>query len=96
MNQLKIVLLSVLLLVFSFSANAQVNYGYNFFVDYNVKLDVSTENDSTFLTLIITTLAINKATILLTQNALWLNFKHSNSVFPASSLMILRPSKHRL
>ena len=54
MNQLKIVLLSVLLLVFSFSANAQVNYGYNFFVDYNVKLDVSTENDSTFLTLIIT------------------------------------------
>lgn len=34
--------------------NAQVSYGDNFFVDYNVTINLSTENDSTFLTLIIT------------------------------------------
>lgn len=33
---------------------AQVSYGDNFSVDYNVKINLSTENDSTFLTLIIT------------------------------------------
>lgn len=47
-------LLSIFFWAFAFSAYAQVSYGDNFLVDYNVKLNVSTENDSTFLTLIIT------------------------------------------
>ena len=54
MNRLKIVFLSIILITYAFSANAQASYGDNFFVDYNVKINVSTENDSTFLTLIIT------------------------------------------
>ena len=54
MNRLKIVFLSIILIMYAFSANAQASYGDNFFVDYNVKINVSTENDSTFLTLIIT------------------------------------------
>ena len=33
---------------------AQISYGDNFLVDYNVKINLSTENDSTFLTLIFT------------------------------------------
>lgn len=41
-------------MVFALTTYAQVSYGDNFFVDYNVKINVSTENDSTFLTLIIT------------------------------------------
>ena len=54
MNRLKKAFLTMFLLAFAFTANAQVSYGDNFFVDYNVKINVSTENDSTFLTLIIT------------------------------------------
>ncbi len=41
-------------MVFALTTYAQVSYGDNFFVDYNVKINVSAENDSTFLTLIIT------------------------------------------
>ena len=46
-----------LLLLIAFSclfSKAQVSYGDNFFVDYNVKINLSTENDSTFLTLMLT------------------------------------------
>lgn len=54
MNRFKKVILSISLMVFALTTYAQVSYGDNFFVDYNVKINVSTENDSTFLTLIIT------------------------------------------
>ena len=54
MNRFKKVILSISLIVFALTTYAQVSYGDNFFVDYNVKINVSTENDSTFLTLIIT------------------------------------------
>lgn len=48
--------LLLLLLMFSsyLYGKAQVSYGDNFFVDYNVKINLSTENDSTYLTLIFT------------------------------------------
>lgn len=51
---MKKIFLSLCLLALSLITNAQVSYGDNFLVDYNVKINVSTENDSTFLTLIIT------------------------------------------
>ena len=48
----------LLILLFIFCsylhANAQVSYGDNFLVDYNMKINLSTENDSIFLTLIFT------------------------------------------
>lgn len=48
-------LLIILLTVFPFiTGKAQVSYGENFLVGYNVKINLSTENDSTFLTLILT------------------------------------------
>ena len=48
-------LLLLLLIAFSYSyCKAQVSYGDNFLVDYNVKINLSIENDSTFLTLILT------------------------------------------
>lgn len=48
-------ILLILLLTVSYSySRAQVSYGDNFFVDYNVKINLSTENDSTFLTVIFT------------------------------------------
>ena len=55
---LKINMKRFLILLFIFcsylQANAQVSYGDKFFVDYNVKINLSTENDSIFLTLIFT------------------------------------------
>lgn len=51
MRCLLIILLTVLPLI---TGKAQVSYGDNFLVDYNVKINLSTENDSTFLTLILT------------------------------------------
>ena len=47
-------LLSFCLLVISIAAQAQASYGDLFLVDYNVKINVSTENDSIFLSLIMT------------------------------------------
>lgn len=48
-------LLLLLIIAFSYSyCKAQVSYGDNFLVDYNVKINLSIENDSTFLTLILT------------------------------------------
>ena len=35
-------------------SKAQISYGDNFFVDYNVKINLSTENNSIFLTLMLT------------------------------------------
>jgi len=46
--------LILIIACFCLSGKAQVSYGDNFFVDYNVKINLSTENDSIFLTLIIT------------------------------------------
>ena len=47
--------LLVLIIAFSYSyGKAQVSYGDNFLVDYNVKINFSTENDSIFLTLLLT------------------------------------------
>ncbi len=46
-------ILSFIFLVLSSYAFSQASYGDNFFVDYNVKINVSTENDSTYLTLIL-------------------------------------------
>ena len=54
MINMKKVYLSTFLLALSYIANAQVSYGDNVLVDYNVKINVSTENDSTYLTLILT------------------------------------------
>ena len=51
MRCLLIILLTVLPFI---TGKAQVSYGDNFLVDYNVKINLSTENDSTFLTLILT------------------------------------------
>ena len=51
MNRLVFSFIFVFLSSYAFS---QVSYGDNFLVDYNVKINVSTENDSTYLTLIIT------------------------------------------
>lgn len=49
-------LITAIFLLFTIApfAQAQVSYGDNFFVDYNVKINLSTEKDSTFLTLIFT------------------------------------------
>ena len=48
-------LLILLFIICSYlQINAQVSYGDNFFLDYNVKINLSTENDSIFLTLIFT------------------------------------------
>ena len=49
-------LITAIFLLFTIApfALAQVSYGDNFFVDYNVKINLSTEKDSTFLTLIFT------------------------------------------
>lgn len=47
-------IISFLFLILSSQAFSQASYGDNFFVDYNVKINVSTENDSTYLTLILT------------------------------------------
>ena len=49
-------LITAIFLLFTIApfAKAQVSYGDNFFVDYNVKINLSTEKDSTFLTLIFT------------------------------------------
>ena len=48
----------LLLILFVFAmpyvVHAQVSYGDLFLVDYNIKINVSTENDSIFLTLIMT------------------------------------------
>lgn len=51
---MKKVLLILIITCFCLSGKAQVSYGDNFFVDYNVKINLSTENDSIFLTLILT------------------------------------------
>ena len=47
-------LLLLCLLVSSLAVQAQASYGDLFLVDYNVKINVSTENDSIFLTVIMT------------------------------------------
>ena len=51
---IKQLLLILLIACSSLSGKAQVSYGDNFFVDYNVKINLSTENDSVFLNLILT------------------------------------------
>lgn len=51
---MKKILLIFIIACSCFSGKAQVSYGDNFFVDYNVKINLSTENDSIFLTLILT------------------------------------------
>lgn len=51
---MKKVLLILMITCSCLSGKAQVSYGDNFFVDYNVKINLSTENDSIFLTLILT------------------------------------------
>lgn len=51
---MKKVLLLLMITCSCLSGKAQVSYGDNFFVDYNVKINLSTENDSIFLTLILT------------------------------------------
>ena len=51
---IKQLLLILLIACSSLSGKAQVSYGDNFFVDYNVKINLSTENDSVFLSLILT------------------------------------------
>lgn len=51
---MKKVLLILIIACSCLSGKAQVSYGDNFFVDYNVKINLSTENDSIFLTLILT------------------------------------------
>lgn len=51
---MKKIYLNILFLALSCIASAQVSYGDNFFVDYNVKINLSTENDSIFLTLMLT------------------------------------------
>ena len=48
------IVFSIYLFVCVPTASAQASYGDIFFGDGNVKINVSTENDSTFLTLIIT------------------------------------------
>lgn len=50
----KNILLILLIACSCLSGKAQVSYGDNFFVDYNVKINLSTENDSVFLNLILT------------------------------------------
>lgn len=55
---MKKALLIILVACSCLSGKAQVSYGDNFFVDYNVKINLSTENDSTFLTLILTSSSI--------------------------------------
>ena len=52
-NMKKLLLLFLLTLSYSYS-KAQVSYGDNFLVDYNVKINLSTENGSPYLTLILT------------------------------------------
>lgn len=49
---MKRLLLLMIILCSYLYGKAQVSYGDNFFVDYNVKINLSTEKDSTFLTLI--------------------------------------------
>ena len=51
---MKKVLLILIIACSCLSGKAQVSYGDNFFVDYNVQINLSTENDSIFLTLILT------------------------------------------
>ena len=51
---MKKVLLIFIIDCFCLSGKAQVSYGDNFLVDYNVKINLSTENDSIFLTLMLT------------------------------------------
>lgn len=51
---MKKILLILMITCSCLSGKAQVSYGDNFFVDYNVKINLSTENDSIFLTLILT------------------------------------------
>jgi hypothetical protein len=51
---MKKVLLILIIACSCLSGKAQVSYGDNFFVDYNVKINLSTENDSIFLTLVLT------------------------------------------
>lgn len=51
---MKKVLLIFIIACFCLSGKAQVSYGDNFLVDYNVKINLSTENDSIFLTLMLT------------------------------------------
>ena len=48
------IIFSIYLLACSLIANAQASYGDIVFGDYNVKINVSTENDSVFLSLIMT------------------------------------------
>ena len=48
------IIFSIYLLACSLTANAQASYGDIVFGDYNVKINVSTENDSVFLSLIMT------------------------------------------
>ena len=49
---MKRLLLLMIILCSYLYGKAQVSYGDKFFVDYNVKINLSTEKDSTFLTLI--------------------------------------------
>ena len=51
---MKKVLLIFIIACSCLSGKAQVSYGDNFLVDYNVKINLSTENDSIFLTLMLT------------------------------------------
>lgn len=51
---MKKVLLTFIIACSFLSGKAQVSYGDNFLVDYNVKINLSTENDSIFLTLMLT------------------------------------------
>ncbi len=51
---MKKIILTFVVLAISLVTSAQVSYGDLFFVDYNMKINVTTENDSVFLSLTFT------------------------------------------
>ena len=59
----KLVFIFFLIFATAHWAQAQVSYGDNFLVDYNVKINLSTENDSTFLTLMLTSSSLKMSDV---------------------------------